>query len=159
RGAVSRQLSSCLKTGDSRQSANKPVAANAAGAGGGRHRRYPPGREAIYIPGRPGLEDHGGLGSRAKSRRFLRAVAERFRCTPPLPLRQIEVQREPPLAARSAEASACSCPLRLGATWRRSLTPPRLHVLKFTSCCFPRNKTLPGSGVGDKQLTRAPKLL
>src|SRR5213594_4412057 len=84
RGAVSRQLSSCLKTGDSRQSANQPVATNAAGAGGGRHRRYPPGREAIYIPGRPGLEDHGGVGSRAKSRRFLRAVAERFRCTPPV---------------------------------------------------------------------------
>ena len=28
-------------------------------------------------------------------------------------------------------------------------TPSHLHVLKFESCCFPRNKTLPGSGVGD----------
>ena len=28
-------------------------------------------------------------------------------------------------------------------------TPSHLHVLKFDSCCFPRNKTLPGSGVGD----------
>ncbi len=53
----------------------EPVSANAAGAGGGRPRRHPPGREAICIPGRPGLEEHEGLGSRAKSRRFLRAVA------------------------------------------------------------------------------------
>jgi len=28
-------------------------------------------------------------------------------------------------------------------------TPSHLHVLKFDSCCFPRNKTLPSSGVGD----------
>jgi hypothetical protein len=39
------------------------------------------------------------MGSRAKSRRF-RAVAERFRCTPRLPLRQMEVLWEPSTGSR-----------------------------------------------------------
>jgi len=51
--------------------------ANAAGAGSGRPRGHPPGREAICFRGRPGLEEYEGLGSRAKSRNFLHAVAER----------------------------------------------------------------------------------
>src|SRR5262245_793091 len=33
------------------------------------------------------------------------------------------------------------------------------RVLRFTSCCFPRNKTLPGSGVGVYTANGAPELL
>ncbi|PYS05962.1 MAG: hypothetical protein DMG12_05670 [Acidobacteria bacterium] len=39
--------------------------------------RYSPGRKAICIPGRPRLEEHGGMGARPKGVRFLCAVAAR----------------------------------------------------------------------------------
>ena len=55
----------------------EPVSVNAVGAGSGWHGRYPPGRKAICIPGRPRLEEHGGMGARPKGVRFLCAVAAR----------------------------------------------------------------------------------
>ena len=55
----------------------EPVSVNAVGAGSGWHGRYAPGRKAICIPGRPRLEEHGGMGARPKGVRFLCAVAAR----------------------------------------------------------------------------------
>src|SRR5207244_12481918 len=74
-GAVSSQFRDCLETGGSRRPALGPVSVNAVGAGSGWHGRYAPGRKAICIPGRPRLEEHGGMGARPKGVRFLCAVA------------------------------------------------------------------------------------
>src|SRR5438093_8298678 len=76
-GAVSSQFRDRLETGGSRRPALEPVSVNAVGAGSGWHGRYPPGRKAICIPGRPRLEEHGGMGARPKGVRFLCAVAAR----------------------------------------------------------------------------------
>ena len=46
------------------------------GAGSGRTRRYSPGRQTICLRGRPGLEEHEGVGAWRKGGRFIGAVID-----------------------------------------------------------------------------------